>query len=521
MKINKLAALGLLMVQSVASHGQEAHSKRPNILFAIADDQSFPHAGAYGCKWVKTPAFDRVAKNGVLFTNAFTPVAKCTPSRSCILTGRNPWQLEAAANHNCFFPENYKTYAETLIENGYFVGYTGKGWAPGVSGMKDGKIRELAGPAFNKLSTTPPTKGISKIDYAANFESFLDSNSSEKPFCFWFGSHEPHREYEFQSGVNIGSKKLSEIDKVPGFWPDNDSIRNDILDYAFEIEYFDQQLAKVLKLLEDKGLLDNTVVIVTSDNGMPFSRMKGMANMITNHLPLAIMWPDGKINTQRVCEDFVSFTDFAPTFLDLAGVSVKHSGMQPMEGKSIVPLLKGQGKGRDFMIIGKERTDVGRPDDQGYPVRGIVDHEFVYLRNFHPERWPAGNPETGYTDTDPSPTKSFIINDRRAKGKSWFWDQSFGKRPSEEMYNISKDPDCLSNLANDPQLQSIKEKMSNQLMKKLKSEKDPRVNGNGDVFDSYPYAPEDARNLYNRMMKGEKVKANQKNRSNIDKEKLD
>jgi len=103
MKINELAAISLLMMQTVAGYGQEAHTKRPNILFALADDQSFPHAGAYGCTWVKTPAFDRVAKNGVLFTNYFTPIAKCTPSRSCILTGRNPWQLEAAANHNCFF----------------------------------------------------------------------------------------------------------------------------------------------------------------------------------------------------------------------------------------------------------------------------------------------------------------------------------------------------------------------------------------------------------------------------------
>jgi len=276
----------------------------------------------------------------------------------------------------------------------------------------------------------------------------------------------------------------------------------------------------MLKILEDKGLLDNTVVIVTSDNGMPFPRMKGMANMITNHLPLAIMWPEGIKEGQRVIEDFISFTDFAPTFLDLAGIPAKQSGMQPFEGTSLVPLLKGQGIGRDFMVIGKERTDVGRPDDQGYPVRGIVNHEFVYLKNFHPERWPAGNPETGYTDTDPSPTKSFIINDRRAKGKSWFWDQSFGKRSSEELYNISKDPDCLNNLANNPDLQSIKRKLNSQLFSKLKSEKDPRVRGNGDIFDSYPYAPEGSRNYYNRMMKGE-IKANQKNSSNIDKEKLD
>ena len=105
--------------------GQATFAKekpRPNILFCIADDQSFPHAGAYGCKWVKTPVFDEIAREGILFTNAFTPNAKCAPSRSCILTGRNPWQLEAAANHVPFFPEKFKTYAESLIENNYHVG---------------------------------------------------------------------------------------------------------------------------------------------------------------------------------------------------------------------------------------------------------------------------------------------------------------------------------------------------------------------------------------------------------------
>ena len=102
----------------------------PNILFALADDASYPHMGAYGCDWVKSPAFDRIANQGILFTNAYTPNAKCSPSRACILTGRNSWQLEEAANHIPFFPVKFKTYAEALSKNGYHVGYTAKGWAP-------------------------------------------------------------------------------------------------------------------------------------------------------------------------------------------------------------------------------------------------------------------------------------------------------------------------------------------------------------------------------------------------------
>ncbi len=454
----KLGASCLFLIPFAGLGAKPDKVQHPNILFCIADDQSFPHAGAYGCPWVKTPSFDRVAKQGVLFTNAFTPNAKCAPSRSCILTGRTSWQLEAAANHVPFFPLKFKTYAESLIENGYHVGYTAKGWAPGDPGMIDGKKRELLGPAYSTKKLIPPAKFISEIDYVANFETFLKDNPKGKPFCFWFGSTEPHRPYEFKVGVNKGGKSLSEVDKVFGFWPDNDTVRNDLLDYAFEIEYFDTQVGKMLKILEDRGELENTIVVVTADNGMPFPRIKGNANVLANHLPLAIMWPKGIKNPGRTITDYVSFTDFAPTFLEVAGANPKKSGMQKMEGKSLVPLFKETQKAefREFMVIGKERTDLGRPDDQGYPIRGIVNKEFIYLRNYNPERWPAGNPETGYMDCDGSPTKSLILNDRRTKDKSKYWDLSFGKLPAEELYKVSVDPAFLDNLAEKPEYKAIK-----------------------------------------------------------------
>ena len=101
----------------VLSESQAA--ERPNILFCIADDASYPHMGAYGCDWVKTPAFDRVARQGLLFTRAYTPNAKCAPSRACILTGRNSWQLKEACNHIPFFPAEFKSYVEALAEHGY------------------------------------------------------------------------------------------------------------------------------------------------------------------------------------------------------------------------------------------------------------------------------------------------------------------------------------------------------------------------------------------------------------------
>ena len=177
---------------------------RPNILICIADDASWPHMGIYGCDWVKTPGFDRVAREGLLFNRAYTPNAKCAPSRSCILTGRNSWQLEEAANHWCYFPEKFASFFEALDGNGYHCGYTSKGWAPGIAENADGTKRHLTGTVYNKRKAEPPAEYICPDDYAANFIDFLDDKSPDKPFCFWYGSREPHRRYEYGAGVEKG-----------------------------------------------------------------------------------------------------------------------------------------------------------------------------------------------------------------------------------------------------------------------------------------------------------------------------
>ncbi len=499
---------------------QKEETKRPNILFAIADDASWKHFGAYGCNWVKTPAFDRVAENGILFTRAYTPNAKCAPSRACILTGRNSWQLEEAANHSPLFPVKFKTYAEALGENGYWVGSVAKGWAPGDPGEINGKKRELTGPKFDEFKTTPPTSGIDNNDYARNFEAFLEARPEGKPFCFWYGSREPHRRYEFKSGINKGGKDTSEVTEIPAFWPDVDTVRSDMLDYAFEIEYFDSHLQKMLQKLEEIGELDNTLVIVTADNGMPFPRIKGQVYEYSNHLPLAIMWPNGIKNPGRVINDFVNFIDFTPTYLELAGLTAEETGMQPVTGRSLTEIFDSEKSGRviperDFVLVGKERHDVGRPNDVGYPVRGIITDGFLYLHNFKIDRWPAGNPETGYLNTDGSPTKTYVLDTRRKKGIMEFWQLNFGKRPAEELYNIDKDPFCMVNLAEDENYAELKSKMEGEMKEKLTEQADPRILGNGDIFDNYEYQGA-VQNYYNRYMSGEKVPAGWVNKSDYD-----
>ena len=413
MTTQRLFFVLILASPTAAAAGAAEVQPRTNILFCIADDWGV-HAGAYGTPWVKTPGFDRIAREGVLFRNAYTPMAKCAPSRAIALTGRHLWQLEEAANHTPYFPAKFKSWPEVLMEKGWHTGITGKGWGPGIANDAAGKPRLITGQPFHQRRTTPPATGIANNDYAANFVDFLDAAPPDKPWCFWYGSLEPHREYEFQSGVTKGAKRLGDIDRVPAYWPDNDTVRHDMLDYAFEVEYVDQHLVRMISELEQRGLLDNTLIVVTSDHGMPFPRVKGYAYHDSNHVPLAVRWPGRIRNPGRVIDDFVDFSDIAPTILDAAGIDPQDSGMQPITGRTWRPIFTSEQAGqvvaeRDHVLIGKERTDVGRPHDWGYPIRGIATREFLYLRNYEPTRWPAGNPETGYLDTDGSPTKTVIL----------------------------------------------------------------------------------------------------------------
>jgi arylsulfatase A-like enzyme len=515
MKLTRFAAAVLAI--SVATgickaNDQAAVNNRPNILLAIADDWGYGHASAYGCKWTNTPAFDRVAREGLLFTHAYTPNAKCAPSRACLLTGRNSWQLEAACNHICFFPTKFKTYPEALAEHGYFVGKTSKGWGPGVANDEAGKPRLMAGRPFDSRKTDPPTSGISNVDYAANFKDFLGAVPAETPWCFWYGATEPHRTYEYGSGVAKGQKRLSNVDRVLDYWPDNETVRNDMLDYGFEVEHFDRHFGRMLDLVAERGQLDNTLVVVTSDHGMPFPRAKGNAYEGSNHVPLAIMWKGQIRQSGRTIDDYVSFVDLAPTIIEAAGLSWNQTRMEPTVGRGLTNIFYSDEGGRvdstrDHVLIGQERHDVGRPHDWGYPIRGIVKNDALYLQNFEPSRWPVCNPETGYLNCDGGPTKTVVLQMRTDPQQRRFWQLCFGKRVSEELYDLKTDTDCVKNLVGDPARERLKRELQEQMTAELNAQQDPRMFGQGHVFEEYPYADTALRGFYERYMSGEKLKA--------------
>ncbi len=485
MKIKHVIFL-LLLVPTLSG---ACRNDQPNILVFIGDDISRTSMGVYGCSYIKTPNFDRIANEGVLFTNAYVCNPKCSPARACLLTGRYSWQLEEACNHIPVMPPKWKFYPELLEEDGYTIGFTGKGWAPGVFYGE----HNPAGWEYNDIQCSPPYSGINKKDYAANFKEFLKQRDKSKPFCFWFGTHEAHRKYEKDSYKKDG-KDLNNV-TVQQFFPDNELIRGDLADYAVEVEYSDMMIGRALELLEKHDLLDNTLIIATADQGMPFPRVKGQIYDEDFHAPFAVRWGDS-IKPGRVVTDFINFPDVAPTILEAAGLKPH----EQMTGKSFLHSLLSDKSGRidqdrNYSVVGKERHDMGRIDDGqicvGYPVRAIRTDKYLYSHNYKPYRWPAGDPGYGYNNCDDSPTKTFLTTLKEQDPDYNYYKLSFGKRPPDELYDIENDPDCINNLASDPGYKEVIEKLRTRMGEVLRDQNDPRVMGNGDIFDYYPMAREE------------------------------
>ena len=450
-----------------------AAGDRPNILFCISDDQSWLHAGAMGDPVVKTPAFDRVAGEGVLFTRAFCDAPTCGPSRSALLTGQPIWRLEEAGNIHSTLPSKFATYADMLEQAGYRIGHTSKGWGPGRL-EPGGRTRNPTGDTFE------------------GFEEFLREQPGNQPFCFWLGSTDPHRPYKLGSGAESGKDPGRAV--VPRHLPDHSITRNDILDYYVEVERFDSRVGQALALLDKSGQVDNTIVVVTSDHGMPFPRAKASLYDYGSRVPLAISWP--KVAPKgRTVEDFVNLSDLAPTFLEAAGLAPH----EDMTARSLLPILSSDASGqvdpsRDAAFIAMERHDGCRRGGKGYPCRAIRDRNFLYIRNFEPTRWPSGSPNAKdcargipYGEIDRSPTKTFMMENRDDPAVDRLAELAFGSRSEHELYDLREDPGQLRNIAAEPGVASELEALRDRLMERLASTGDPRALGKPAPWDFYPY----------------------------------
>ncbi|MCA9080462.1 MAG: sulfatase [Planctomycetaceae bacterium] len=459
-----LAASGSLFASTAS--GVEA-ARRPNVLILMGDNWAWKHAGAYGDQVVQTPTFDRLARDGVLFRNAFCSVPSCAPARAVFLTGQAAHRLEGAANLWGDFPAKFTVFTDVLEAGGYRVGHSGKGWGPG-NFEASGRTRNPAGSKYRDLA------------------EFLTDQSGDVPFLYWHSSREPHAPWlEIPS---VSDKLDSQTIEVPDVLPDHPYVRDDIRRYYGEVQQFDTDCAAMLALLRTKQLDKHTLVLMLADNGWQMPR--GLAHVYDwgTRVPLAAYWP-GHTKAGHVAEEFVSFEDFAPTFLELAGLSVPEF----MTGRSIVPLLRGENdSARDHVFVERERHANVRAGDLTYPSRAIRTRDYLYIRNLEPDRWPAGDPikhwAVGpYGDVDWSLTKDLLIAEDRPASLDRFYELGFGKRPGEELYDLRTDPDQARNVANDAQYRQTLADLRAQLQDWMQRTDDPRATGPTDVFDKAPY----------------------------------
>ena len=464
-------------------------NRRPNILLAYSDDQSYPHASILGDAVVRTPAFDRVAREGVLFDHSYTACPSCTPSRSSLLTGRPMWRIGEAGVLYGTLPAEYPLFTHILEDAGYHVGFVGKPWAPGDWQAGGLERHPFCSEYAARLEPSPPA-GIDLRDYAANFEDFLADRPPEAPFLFFFGATEPHRDYEPGIGQRSGLDPARV--QVPPYLPNAPEVRSELLDYYYEIEHFDRHLGRMLDTLERMGELDNTLVVVTSDNGMPFSRTKSTLYDGGTRMPTAVRWGERVPGGRRV-DDFVSHVDWAPTFLEAAGLEPNDMH----DGRSIVTLLQSSGDGqvepsRDHVVTAMERHTWCRPDGATYPMRAIRTHKYLYIRNFEPDRWPTGGPEfissnkAPHGDIDDGPFKDCMLRPETRRDFPVEFAAGFGKRPLEELYDCRSDPDQMHNLAPDPDYQEIRAQLWERLESSLREDGDPRIEGR-DPWQGYAY----------------------------------
>ena len=531
-----LAYLLLVAINVVAVCDKNLYgdSPRPNILFAFADDWG-RHASAYAkCDGpgtvndlIKTPNFDRIASEGVLFRHAFVSAPSCTPCRSALLSGQHFWRTGRAAILNgAVWDFSSPAYPLILRDAGYHIGKSYKVWSPGAPADAPYGQRqhayERAGRRFNQFSQNVTKmvdsgQGIEQAkqqlytEVTKNFDDFLADRKADQPFCFWFGPTNVHRMWVKGSGKNLWGLEPDELQgKMPKFLPDVPEVREDLADYFGEAMAFDAALGLLVDKLEEIGELDNTIIVVSGDHGAPgFPHGKCNLYDFGSSVPLAIRWGATDADTRgRVVNDLASLTDLAPTFLEAAGVPTH----ELMTGRSLIPILTSNRSGqvdpqRDAVFIGRERhVSNARGGFLPYPQRAIRTADFLYIVNFRPDRWPLGEPyrldsdnpptvdeitnstRSTLPDEDAGPTKAWLVGQREHPMWKPFFERAYGKRPHEELYDLKADPDQINNVANEDDYQATRDSLAKRLMDELTRTGDPRVINDGEFFENPPLA---------------------------------
>tara|TARA_R110002096_G_scaffold305242_3_gene500128 strand:- start:960 stop:2438 length:1479 start_codon:yes stop_codon:yes gene_type:complete len=412
----------------------DAHqNQKPNIIFYLADDQDVYDYGCYGNEKVNTTAVDRLAKEGMLFTNAFTAQAICAPSRSQVFTGNYPVKNGCFANHTATRPY-IESVTSRMKKLGYQVVLAGK------SHVKPATVYQ-----WDKEWEPVPKKDVPR-DYIPldSIENYM--KTAKKPFCMFITSKYPHGKY-----FDVENPKADDIKFYPFNIEKNDNPEyvKSKAGYYRSIAEDNMQIEKVLEFV-DTYLDENTLFIYSADHGVSG---KFTVKDIGLKVPFVVRWPK-VIKAGTTSNQLIHYTDVLPTFMELAG----GKPVQDIDGKSFLPILKGKDVAVHKYVYGV-RTNQNILNSEIFPSRMIRDKRYKYIRNFNSleivEQNLTGKPNVDY----------FI---KRGANK-------FKNEPFEELYDLENDPFEQNNLANNPEFKLMKKQLSTDMFTWMKAQ--------GDILD--------------------------------------
>lgn len=447
----------IIFVSQVNAQAQIESNSKPNILIIMGDDCTYSDLTLYGGTNVKTPNIDRLASQGLTFNRAYLSEAMCAPCRAELNTGLYPMKNGVCWNHSATRTE-VKGTGQYLKALGYRAGLCGKTHIKPESVYQFEKIEGITSNAVADFAEFDPTQ----------IEEFINRDK-ENPFFLLATFTSPHVPWTVGDPSHFNPDKI----KLPPHMADTKATRVDFCKYLAEIEVLDKQIGMLLDVLEKSGEAENTLVIFTSEQGAQMPGVKWTNWDVGVHTGFMVKWP-GKVEAGRRTDALIQYCDVLPTLIDIAG---GNSSTEVFDGTSFLQVLQGEKEEhRDYVYFMHNNI----PEGPAYPIRAVSNGTYTYIRNLSPEnlyiekhvmgttRWHEYWPSWVYEAGDNEYT-NFLL-------------KRYQKRPAEELYNLTTDPENFKNLIDDKKLQKVKKQLSNQLDLWMEEQNDP-----GKILDQLEY----------------------------------
>ena len=436
-KVHTLSTIAFAIFLA-ASLGQAEAAKQPNILIVIADDLNKDSVGIYGNKDVKTPNIDRLASQGMRFNLAYTSTAMCAPTRQQMYTGLYPVRSGAYPNHSKVKPDT-KSLVHYLKALGYRVGLSGKRH-------------------FGPPSSFPFEQVSRKVDAKA-IREFV-ARDEKQPFCLLVTSNSPHVPWSAGDASQYDPGKLT----IPPYWVDTPEMRESLTRYYAEITDLDREVGECMKILRETKQEDNTAMIFTTEQGAQYPGCKWTCYENGLNVGFIVRWP-GQVKPGSVSDAMIHYVDVAPTLVEMAG----GKAIKVLDGRSFIGVLQGKAKRHNSVTYGvhTQMNAIGSPPT-GYAVRSIRAGKWKYIMNLnHKVTF-----KNALTQNDKENYWASWVRTAKTDPKAARLVKRYLNRPAEQLYDLSKDPHEMNNLAGREKQAKVKARLKQQLQDWMTSQGD-------------------------------------------------